>query len=323
MAQEITQSGGREGYIAPAPGGPGPYAGTTSQSLGERLWRKALPFLRYTRRNPSLAIGLGIFAALLLFVAWGYLFYDIQDTRPLSVAANKSPSWGFPLGTDRQGRDILAIIIAGIPLTLFLGVAAGLIGVAIGMVMGFVSAYYGGLLDGVVKLLVDVLLTIPALLVLILIAVSIPEGGLTLFQTAFVLAALAWMFPTRQIRSQVLVMREMSYVEVARLSGASGPEIIVKEMMPNLMPYATASLVNTAAAAILASIGLASLGLGPFDSPTIGMTIYWNIYYASFLHGLWWWLMPPIVVIILVFVGLFMVSAGLDEWSNPRLRKRV
>ena len=118
-------------------------------------------------------------------------------------------------------------------------------------------------------------------------------------------------------------MREKSYVEIARLSGMSGPEIIVKEMMPNLMPYVTASFVNAVAAAILASVGLEALGLGPFDSPTIGMTIYWNIFYSSILLGLWWWLMPPIIAIILVFIGLFMVSAGMDEWANPRLRRRV
>ena len=53
------------------------------------------------------------------------------------------------------------------------------------------------------------------------------------------------------------------------------------------------------------------------------MTIYWNIWYSSILHGWWWWLMPPIVVIVLLFVGLFMITAGLDEVANPRLRKRV
>ena len=282
-----------------------------------------IAFLRYIRRNPVLGVGLLILGGLLLFVALGYIFYDTENFRPLSVSANESPSFDHPLGTDRQGRDIMAVLIRGIPLTLRIGLIAGTIGTGIGMILGFVSAYYGGVIDGVIKTTVDALLTIPGLLILILVAVSLPEGGLTVDQMAIVVAALAWLWPTRQIRAQVLVMREKSYVEIARLSGMSGPEIIVKEMMPNLMPYVTASFVNAVAAAILASVGLEALGLGPFDSPTIGMTIYWNIFYSSILLGLWWWLMPPIIAIILVFVGLFMVSAGMDEWANPRLRRRV
>jgi len=118
-------------------------------------------------------------------------------------------------------------------------------------------------------------------------------------------------------------MREQLYVEIARLSGTSGLAIIFKEMMPNLMPYLLANFVASVASAILASIGLEALGLGPFASPTIGMTIYWNIQFSSVLHGMWWWFTPPIVVIAMVFVGLFLLSMGMDEWSNPRLRKRV
>ena len=114
-----------------------------------------------------------------------------------------------------------------------------------------------------------------------------------------------------------------SDVEIARLSGTSGFSIMFKEMLPNLAPYIGASLVGSVASAILASVGLEALGLGPFDSPTLGMTIYWNIQFSSILHGMWWWFGPPIIVLAMIFVGLFLMTAGLDEWSNPRLRKRV
>jgi peptide/nickel transport system permease protein len=118
-------------------------------------------------------------------------------------------------------------------------------------------------------------------------------------------------------------MRERTYVHVARMSGASGIKIILLEMMPNLLPYLAASLVGAVAAAILASLGLEALGLGAVDSPTIGMTIYWVIFYGALLQGMWWWFLPPIVVVVILFMGLFGLSAGLDEWANPRLRKTV
>ena len=116
-------------------------------------------------------------------------------------------------------------------------------------------------------------------------------------------------------------MRERAYVQVARLSGASGLKIIFREMMPNLLPYLAASLVASVAAAVLASLGLEALGLGAVDSPTIGMTIYWVIFYGALLQGMWWWFLPPIIVVVVLFMGLFGLAAGMDEWANPRLRK--
>ena len=103
----------------------------------------------------------------------------------------------------------------------------------------------------------------------------------------------------------------------------TGPEIIVKEMMPNLAPFIVATFITSVSGAVLASIGLEALGLGPFEANTLGMTIYWNIWYASLINGWWWWWAPPIIIIVMLFVGLFLVSQGLDEWANPRLRKSV
>jgi peptide/nickel transport system permease protein len=107
---------------------------------------------------------------------------------------------------------------------------------------------------------------------------------------------------------------------VARLSGMSGPEIIVKELMPNLLPYLAATLVNAVSSAILASIGLEVLGLGPVDAPTLGMTLYWVNYNAALINGWWWWL-APLAIILVVFLGLFFLTVGLDEIANPRLRR--
>ena len=76
-------------------------------------------------------------------------------------------------------------------------------------------------------------------------------------------------------------------------------------------------------AAVLASVGLEVLGLGSFDSVTIGMTLYWVIYYAAIINSWWWWWIPPIVIIIVLFTGLFLMAVGLDEFANPRLRRRA
>ena len=276
--------------------------------------------LRYLARNRQLILGLVLLGALALFVIFGNLFYDVSKYRPLSVTPGRPPAAEYPLGTDSQGRDMLAVMIVGTPLTLRMGLLAGFLGVAMGTVLAFAGAYYGGILDALVRGVVDVGLTIPTFLVLIIVAISI-HSAMTVDQMALVIAALAWLWPTRTIRAQVLTMRERAYVHVARLSGSSNLKIIFVELMPNLLPYLAASLVAAVAAAILASLGLEALGLGAVDSPTIGMTIYWVIFYGALLSGMWWWFLPPIVVVVMLFMGLFGLSAGLDEWANPRLRK--
>jgi peptide/nickel transport system permease protein len=276
----------------------------------------------YLRRNRSLLVGLGLLAILVLFMVIGAFTVDTENAQPLSVQALQPPSWNYPFGTDRQGRDLLAVMVAGTPLTLWIGFVAGFIGVAVGAILAFTAAYYGGMVDTVIRSIADIGLTIPGLLVLIIIAVSL-KGSLSVNQMAIVVASLAWLNPTRTIRSQVLTLRERGYVEIARLNGMSGPEIIVRELMPNLLPYLAATLVSSVSAAILASVGLEVLGLGPVESPTLGMTLYWVFFNAAIINGWWWWWIAPLIVILIVFLGLFFLTVGLDEIANPRLRRAV
>jgi peptide/nickel transport system permease protein len=277
---------------------------------------------RYLRRNPSLVIGIVLLLSLILFSLVGALTYDTNRARALSVLPEMPPSLTYPFGSDSQGRDLFAVMILGTPMTLRIGLLAGIIGVAIGTVLAFVAAYYGGVIDALIRSAVDVLLTVPGLMILIILAVTV-KSGLTVDQMALVVASLAWLWPTRTIRAQALSLRERSYIQIAKLSGVSGPEIIMKELLPNLLPYIGASLVGATAAAVLASIGLEAIGLGPMEAPTLGMTFYWVIYHSALLHGLWWWFTPPLVIIVILFLGLFCLSSGLDEVANPRLRREV
>ncbi|MFN8663691.1 MAG: ABC transporter permease [Thermomicrobiales bacterium] len=279
-------------------------------------------FGRYVRRNPALGVGIFLLVGLLLFVVIGHMTVDTSQYRPLSVRPLQPPSRELPFGSDKQGRNLYAVMVLGTPLTLRIGLLAGVIGLTIGTILAFISGYYGGIIDSIIRVVVDVGLTIPGLLVLIIIAMRV-RGGLTVDQMALVVGLLAWLYPTRTIRSQVLTMKQRGYVQIARLSGMSNPEVIVKELLPNLLPYLGASLVGSVSAAILASIGLEVLGLGPFESPTLGMTIYWVNYNAAIINGWYWWWVPPILVIAILFIGLFNIAVGLDEVANPRVRDRV
>lgn len=294
----------------------------TFEARGNRLGMLAEGVWRYMLRNPELIVGLCLLLALLAFVVIGHAFVNLDKVRPLSTRPLMPPSASLPFGTDKQGRDLLAVMIVGTPQTLEIGVLAGLIGVSVGTLLALVSAFYGGRSDALIRGIVDIGLTIPGLMVLITLAMNV-KGGLSIPQMVLVVAVLAWLFPARVIRAQVLSIRERAYIDVARLSGVPNRVIIIKEVLPNLLPYIVASLVGSVSAAVLASIGLEVLGLGSFDSVTIGMTLYWVIYYAAIINSWWWWWLPPIVIIIVLFTGLFLTAVGLDEFANPRLRRRV
>lgn len=272
------------------------------------------------RHHPLLLLGLVIIIALILF---GPLASRVVNTKGAKVGSSmpeQPPSAEFPLGTDTYGREILPVMVVGTPLTLRIGLIAGTIGLGLGIIFGFMAGYFGGWVDTLIKGTADVLLTVPGLLFLVVIATTL-KGAVSVNMMAIVVASLAWMWPTRTIRAQVLTLRERQFVMVARLNGMSGFEIIVRELIPNLLPYLAASFVSAVGSAILASIGLEALGLGPQNEPTLGMTIYWALYSTSVLRGLWWWWAPPITVIILMFIGLFLVSIGLDQIANPKLRR--
>jgi peptide/nickel transport system permease protein len=281
-------------------------------------------FLSYVRRNPALGLGLGVLLFLLLFTTVGRLFIDPEDAYALSVPANKPPSAQYPFGTDSQGKDLLAGMIVGTGITLRIGMIAGSIGLGVGTVLGFTAGYYGGLFDTVVKFIVDVLMTIPGFLLLLLIATTLrdPED-MKVIEMALTLSIVAWVRPTRTIRAQVLSMKERAFVMMAKLSGMSGIEIIVKEMMPNLLPYLAISLAGAVSGAVLGSLGLEGLGIGNRREPTLGMMIFWVRYYSAFLRGMWWWIMEPVVAIALVFIAFLLISIGLDEFANPRVRRKV
>ena len=275
---------------------------------------------RFLRQNLYLVIGSILVLLVLLIGPIGSMLIDTDGYKVGSAIPDLPPSPEYRLGTDTVGRDILAVIVAGTPLTLRIGLIAGAIGLGVGTLFGFLAGYFGGIVDTILKGAADVLITVPGLLFLVVLATTI-RGAISVNMMALVVAALAWMWPTRTIRAQVLTLRERPFVMVSRLSGMNGFEIIVRELIPNLLPYLAAGFVSAVASAILATIGLEALGLGPQNEPTLGMTIYWSLYYTSVLRGMWWWWAPPIFVIVWTFVGLFLIAMGLDQIANPKLRR--
>jgi peptide/nickel transport system permease protein len=280
--------------------------------------------------NFKFVFGSILVAGVILFGVIGPLFWDVTLARVGSSPINLPPVWAdpparfppaeaaHPLGTESNGRDMLATLITGTPRSLWVGFVAAGIGMLVGIILGFSAGYLGGWVDAIIRTVSDAVLTIPSLLVLIVISSYVKQIDIT--QMALLLALFAWPYPTRLIRAQVLTMRERGYVRMARLSGQSTFNIMFRELMPNLLPYLAASLAGNISAAILAATSLEALGLGPTRIPTLGMTIFYAIRSSAIIRGMWWWWGFPIVVLIIIFTGFFLMATGLDEIANPRLR---
>ncbi|MDP2948993.1 MAG: ABC transporter permease [Chloroflexota bacterium] len=275
--------------------------------------------LIHARRNMLLVSGLAVIMAVVLVGYVGSAVINQDDARVGAFDPGLRPSAGHLLGTDRQARDVLAVLILSIPNTVKVGLLAGAVGLGIGIVLGLAAGYFGGLVDLVIRTIADVVFTIPGIAIMIIVATNIRTMSVEMM--ALIVASLSWMYPTRAIRAQTLSLRERLYVEVARLNGESGMELVVKQMLPNLLPYIAAGFVASVSGAILATIGLEALGLGPQGEFTLGMMIYWARFYGAILRGMWWWWSPPIAVIVVIFIGLLLASAGLDRIANPRLQR--
>jgi peptide/nickel transport system permease protein len=274
--------------------------------------------LQRISRNWKLAVGAGLVAFLILFSVIGSFFVAPGEAEVGSAPFSSPPTLQYPLGTDNVGRNILALMVYGIPPSLEIGLIAGLVGTFVGTVLGLLTGYFRGVADTIIRSTADVMLTIPSLMILVVLASYFRTTTIEL--TALIVAVFAWPGPTRAIRAQTLAMRERAFVRVAKLCGRGDLAIVMLEIMPNLMPYIAAGLVGSVAGGILASVGIQLLGLGPLFTPNLGMILQFAFTGSALYQGMWWWWGPPTLSLLILFVGLFLVSLALDEYANPRLR---
>ena len=274
--------------------------------------------LRLLGKEPLLTAGVGLLVLIALFALLGPLVVNVDLAQIGAAVPRQRPNAQYLLGTDVQGRDILAALVLATPQTLKIGFFAGIMGLGLGTTLGLLAGYFRGWTDTVIRTIADVMMTIPGIAVLVLVATNV--RSMTVALMAVIVAGLAWMYPTRTIRAQTLSMRERPYVDIARLNGVGGMQLVFTEIFPNLLPYIAASFVTAVSSAMLATSGLEALGLGPQNELTLGMMIFWAQYYGAILRNLWWWWVPPVAMMALIFIGLLMTSTGMDRLVNRRLR---
>jgi len=268
--------------------------------------------------------GLGVIFYILLGTVGPLVFSEpTLNYRTTYIPAFKYTE--YPLGTDWNGRDILDSIVHASPAMLKMALAGLLFSIGVAVIFGFVSGYKGGMIDTVLMTLTDVMITLPGLPLIILIAAVYPPKDP--FIVGAILAIDNWPGLARNLRSQVLTLREESYVEASRTMGLSTSEIIGKDLIPQLAPYVLISSAGAAAGVIGESVALYYLGILPSTSPVDnwGTMLQYGIENGSALNnfsGSGHMILFPLLALSGMTFCLILLGQGLDQLFNPRLRAR-
>jgi peptide/nickel transport system permease protein len=234
-------------------------------------------------------------------------------------ARYQEPSVLHPLGTDRVGRDIMSQIIYGSQASLIIGLAAAFISVVIGSLFGLFAGYYGGWMDTLLMRTTDFFIQIPVFpLMLIMVALF---GG-TLENLIFVIGILGWTGTARMVRSETLSLKERAFVEATRSIGATDRYIIFVHILPNVFPLVFANMTLRIVDAIISEAGLSFLGFGVADAWSWGRVLHEAQKELAMLKGAWWYWFVPGMCIMFLALGFALISFGLNEILNPRLRRR-
>jgi peptide/nickel transport system permease protein len=275
-------------------------------------------FLRMMSRKPVGLIGL-IGVAFFLFLAYiAPFFVPLQDQVDVSAIYAKA-SWAHPLGTDYQGRDVVNQIVYGGGDIITTAILAALFSTLIAITFGSIAATLGGRIDSLILAITDVALTIPSLILLIVIAAIFRPTSF--FALAVILALLQWPALLRQIRAQVLSLKERDFVEAARSLDLGLLHIIFREMLPNMRSYIVIHFIIAMTLAIYAQAAIMFLGLVPLSGKSWAIMLYFAYNQgALFFKDSFWYLLGPIMAIALFQLSLVWLASGLEDVFNPRLR---
>jgi peptide/nickel transport system permease protein len=220
------------------------------------------------------------------------------------------------LGTDHRGRDVLALFVSGIKVSLIIGLSATFIAALLGLSLGLLSGYAGGLTDTLIMRLVDILLSIPTLPILLVMAGIWGKG---LWQIVIVLSIFSWMGVARTVRAQTMTLRDSPFVESLRSIGCKRSYILFRHLLPEVMPLLLANIVLGVPGAILAEAGVSFLGLSDPRIVSWGRMLHEAQGFGAFTAGAWWILLPPGLGISFICIVFMDIGKFLEELFDPRL----
>jgi peptide/nickel transport system permease protein len=222
------------------------------------------------------------------------------------------------MGTDELRRDLIVGLLWGTPLALLIGISVAVGSVVVGLIYGVYSGFKGRKTDETMMRFNDIIYALPALPFLIILAVTISNS---IFMMIGFLMIFSWVGIAKVSRSMSLQIKTKQYVEASKIMGQKDSKIIFKHIIPQLLPYAFASIAISVPAAITTEAGLSFLGLGDPTFPTWGQILHDANVFGAAARGMWWWIVPPGVMIAITGLAFVFIGNALDTIINPKLKR--
>ena len=280
--------------------------------------------LRLVRKSPLACAG-AMIVGLVIVAALGAPLLATTDPidQDLTVAL-KPPLWHadgsaqHPLGTDHLGRDVYSRLVYGARISLAISVLAALLGAAVGVAAGLVAGYAGGRADLVLMRIVDLNLAFPLILLALAVVALL---GANLKNLVLVMAITTWMIYARVVRGMTLALRDRELIQAIRALGAGDARIVVRHILPNVLPAVMVIWTLEVARVILMESALSFLGLGvPPPTPTWGRMLAEG---RDYLTAAGWISVFPGLAIMVTVLGINFLGDGLRDLLDPRLRRQT
>ncbi len=276
-------------------------------------------FLRSFFQNPMALIGLAMLLVIIVLAVFAPLIAPYDPNAQEGIGTEniyERPSITHLLGTDDAGKDVLSNFIYGARVSLIVGFFASFISVFIGGLIGVVSGFYGGKVDNALMRFTDIMLVIPPLpLAVVIVAMTKPS----LMNIILVIGILGWTGTARLVRSQTLSVKERKFILRTKAIGAGNMHIILRHILPHVLPLMVANTVLVISLSILEESTLSFLGLADPTVISWGQMLNFAFTRGGMSAGAWWALLIPGVGIVWVVLGLTLLGHGLEQIFNPRL----
>ena len=296
----------------------GVIAGPTRDQRGAALvslaGRRDRRVVRRLMQHKSAAIGFGIIVVLIL-MALTASFVAPYDPIDLSRNVLQPPSGEHLMGTDNLGRDIFSRVVYGTRISLQMGFIAIAIAATVGTTMGLLAGAYGGFVDTVLMRFIDALMAVPGILLALTVAAVLGAG----LHTAMIAVGIAWIPGfARIVRSLVLQVKAMPYIEAARSLGSTDSRLIWRHVLPNALTPVLVLASLGVGSAVLIGAALSFLGVGA-QPPTAE----WGIMLSEgrqFMRSAWWVMAFPGLAITVTVLAANLVGDGLRDALDPRIK---
>jgi len=277
------------------------------------IWREVL-------HDKIAAIGLVLFC--LILIATFFLAFTLDEgyaTRVTLRDRDQGPSELHMLGTDEGGRPIIGMMILGARNSILVAFAVTLLSSSFGLIIGLVSGYFGGNVDNVIMRFIDTVIMLPFLMIVITIVSMMPNYRTIHF--ILVLAAFSWMGSARMTRAMALQQRNLDYVAASKTLGTRHIVIMLREVLPNIVPFITVNLTLSLAGNMGVETGLTFLGFGlPFGTPSLGYLLT-HARLPAALQFRWWQWIPAAFMIFLLMMCVYAVGQAVQRAADAKQRR--